>query len=722
MEQNSTSAFARLLATEDIRVQHLLEAETASFDVVDRVLTLPKWKNMSANLYDMLIGHEVAHALWTPGDLAEDGEHLAAAVEIDPDNPMRAMGFLNVVEDARIERLIKDKYPGIRRDFVSGYRWLWDNMDLFQTVIEEQGGISNMMLTDRLNLHFKLGIMGIITVPFSDEERTFVDRMERTVSFDDVMDLTRDLYEHEKNAAQDRPQTSQVEMDEIGEGEDQGDARGMSRPKTEDVLGGGLDQLRQKKRTHRDNGEGPSVMPTPNLDTIVVDHNEIEELLTHPRTRWDNDRSDNEPELNARDAGVEKARNASEVRFSEWVQTETKTVNYLVKQFELRKAADEHKRTMITKSGRLDTVKMINYKWSEDIFGKNMIVREGKNRGFVFMLGWSGSMGEVMEPTVKQALLLCMFCQKAGVPFELYAFSSTSKASDGTWFPKPDWEEDSTGTISRDHWVGQRSLDATAHNMVNNMQMLHFLSSSRDRRTQTRDMKNLFYLGEALKGRYCYDALQWNGGSAVIHCALDLGGTPLDEGIICLHHLLPEFRRRSGVQILNAVILTDGDGHCHMNDVIYNPILRRNFGDHPTHGDRPDTTTSLLLSLKETTGCNLIGMYLYAGVQIANCYGWFDDGDNGDPGDWRCEWEAKSQFIKDAQRSWKKENFFVATGHKATAYDEAYIIAATKEIEDEIDIPDDASHAKMRNAFVKGMAQRSMSRILSNRLVDRIAC
>ena len=52
---------------------------------------------MSSNLYDMLIGHEVAHALWTPGDLAEDGVHLAAAVEIDPENPMRAMGFLNVI-------------------------------------------------------------------------------------------------------------------------------------------------------------------------------------------------------------------------------------------------------------------------------------------------------------------------------------------------------------------------------------------------------------------------------------------------------------------------------------------------------------------------------------------------------------------------------------------------------------------------------------------------
>ena len=53
METTSTSAFARLLATENIRVRHLAEAETASFDVVDRVLTLPKWRGMSEELYDM---------------------------------------------------------------------------------------------------------------------------------------------------------------------------------------------------------------------------------------------------------------------------------------------------------------------------------------------------------------------------------------------------------------------------------------------------------------------------------------------------------------------------------------------------------------------------------------------------------------------------------------------------------------------------------------------
>ena len=48
---------AKLLAEENIFVQHDPNARTASFDVKQRVLTLPVWKDVSAQLVDMLIGH-----------------------------------------------------------------------------------------------------------------------------------------------------------------------------------------------------------------------------------------------------------------------------------------------------------------------------------------------------------------------------------------------------------------------------------------------------------------------------------------------------------------------------------------------------------------------------------------------------------------------------------------------------------------------------------------
>ena len=87
---------AKLLATEDLTVEHR-QVSTASFDVNSRVLTLPIWKDASETVYDLLVGHEVGHALYTPN--------------IPIDAPK---GFVNVVEDARIERMMKHTYPGLK--------------------------------------------------------------------------------------------------------------------------------------------------------------------------------------------------------------------------------------------------------------------------------------------------------------------------------------------------------------------------------------------------------------------------------------------------------------------------------------------------------------------------------------------------------------------------------------------------------------------------------
>ena len=94
MNQGVKTNLAKLLATENLVVEHA-NVETASFDVVNRVLTLPVWE-ASENVYDMLVGHEVGHALYTPNEM------------IDSDIPT---SYVNVVEDARIERMIKSTYP-----------------------------------------------------------------------------------------------------------------------------------------------------------------------------------------------------------------------------------------------------------------------------------------------------------------------------------------------------------------------------------------------------------------------------------------------------------------------------------------------------------------------------------------------------------------------------------------------------------------------------------
>ena len=118
---------AKLMATEDITVEHDPKAQTASFNMESRVLTLPVWKDLDADTLDMLIGHEVSHALHTP---AGAKPLMDACNAIDSKNPMVAKDYLNVVEDARIERMIKARFPGLKRSFAEGYRDLMKR-DLF---------------------------------------------------------------------------------------------------------------------------------------------------------------------------------------------------------------------------------------------------------------------------------------------------------------------------------------------------------------------------------------------------------------------------------------------------------------------------------------------------------------------------------------------------------------------------------------------------------------
>ena len=56
---------AKLLATENLIIEHK-QVDTASFDIDRRVLTLPQWETDSNYVYDMLVAHEVGHALHTP--------------------------------------------------------------------------------------------------------------------------------------------------------------------------------------------------------------------------------------------------------------------------------------------------------------------------------------------------------------------------------------------------------------------------------------------------------------------------------------------------------------------------------------------------------------------------------------------------------------------------------------------------------------------------------
>ena len=138
--QEIKGALAKLLATENLTVEHC-KCETASFDVINRVLSLPLWI-ASESVYDMLVGHEVGHALYTPADEWEGMLDVPKS-------------YVNILEDVRIEKAMKDKFPGLRKDFFNGYKELNDK-DFFGLNFLE---LEELKLIDRINLHYKVGIV-----------------------------------------------------------------------------------------------------------------------------------------------------------------------------------------------------------------------------------------------------------------------------------------------------------------------------------------------------------------------------------------------------------------------------------------------------------------------------------------------------------------------------------------------------------------------------------
>ena len=159
------SLLAKLLAEEDIHVVHRKQS-TAMFDVLNRELSLPIWKDMSKNIQDLMTLHEVGHALWTPLEMMDKVKEQKISFSV-----------VNVLEDVRIEKAVQLKYKGAVKIFNKGYQELIHS-NFFETIGKK---IENYNLIDRINLHYKHHT----DVPFSDDEMVWVKKANETVTSDD---------------------------------------------------------------------------------------------------------------------------------------------------------------------------------------------------------------------------------------------------------------------------------------------------------------------------------------------------------------------------------------------------------------------------------------------------------------------------------------------------------------------------------------------------------
>ena len=177
----SKEKLAKLLAIEDLDIQHQ-QVETAMFDIKNRCLILPIWKDIPNHLYDLFVGHEVGHALFTP----TSPKRLKKIIE------KTSKDCVNVIEDARIEALIKRRYPGLKKQFFNGYNNLIkrDFFGLSKRDINKSGFL------DRLNIFFKVPQYGDIV--FNEDEQKIVERIQKAKSFQDVEKIAIDVHSYVK--------------------------------------------------------------------------------------------------------------------------------------------------------------------------------------------------------------------------------------------------------------------------------------------------------------------------------------------------------------------------------------------------------------------------------------------------------------------------------------------------------------------------------------------
>tara|TARA_Y100000817_G_scaffold71460_1_gene54639 strand:- start:519 stop:2696 length:2178 start_codon:yes stop_codon:yes gene_type:complete len=720
------STLAKLLAEEDIFVVHK-QTPTAYFDVKRRELGLPIWKDeeMTDNIYDLMVCHEIAHALWTPLTMMEEviSRKLNKSV-------------VNILEDARIEKMVQKKYPGSVGVFNRGYAELGEK-NFFDVEGED---ISKLTLIDRINLFFKKQK----GVTFSDEEKVFVKKTNELETTEDVLVLAEEILKWmEENPTEEEKSTSEDGEGESDVGDDNGETETVEGEKedgdddTDDGLSdaSGLDEDDDKtdggeSEVNSDiGGTQSSGHGGPPIKTDTDSNNAIDKLRDADAIDRTYGRIAPIPkdtiityktcldELGSYYAEKSKVLNAyftsTRDEVMELKSASKKTVAYMVKEFEMKKSADQYARAAVAKTGTLDMGALHTYKFNDDLFKKVTTLPGATNHGMVMVLDWSGSMYENLVGTLSQLYNLVWFCRRTQIPFKVFAFSDHYK--------RVGWHREQPTPVEYGEIEYQK------------FNLLEFFSSDMSGDEENRMMHYLWMIAN----RWVYRDYDTKGFPIEPSKDYTLGGTPLDDTILAMTHILPKFKMDTGVQKVNTIFLTDGASNRNTLIRDYDMVNERDVmlplrsRDHETiitnpknnktysmgKGWKGDVTNELLRILKDSVdGMNLIGFFIAGSGKtgridkrtIAHELGisYYDD------------------EMKDILKKVNKEKYLAVAGD-TTGYDEYYLLQGGRNLEVENDSLDDelvgASKAKLKSAFGKMSKGKVQSRTLLNRFVKLVA-
>ena len=588
----SKSQLAKLLATENLTIQHQ-KISTARFDPKNRVLYCPIWQDMSGDMYDLLLGHEVGHALETPAE----GWHDAV---VDKSKGKHYKHFLNVVEDARIEKKIKRRYPGIRPSFIRAYKQLIDR-DFFGL---KGVNPNDLPFIDRLNLYTKGGTQWGIT--FTKEEQSMVDRVESAETWQDVLDITEVVFDYSKQEQQEMQmpdfkfEYKATDFDEFDNENEFDDGDDFGQPEAsddesepEDTETGESEEDGEPQDTEEDAsqsvGEKRDVEPEQTKsesanETTESKTNETEKSDTTLQREKDSVSSDSDqydPECKTDEAyrqnetslldqackeyvyvtfpkpnladivtGYKRVHEQLEFHFAKYPHVldsaklyndfkskNDRYISLLAKEFEMKKAAKAYSKTKTANTGDIDISRLYKYQVDDNIFKKMQRTPKGKSHGLVILLDRSGSMSDNMPGSLEQIMVLAAFCRKVNIPFVVYGFGDANEAR----------EKDFPGK-SYPACNFSRNLGEI---VFNNVYLREYINSRASNAEFTRCMKNLATLKKS-----------YEGGRMTRYLRPDsehLSNTPLVQAMVALKPITDEFRKVNNLDLVNLCVVNDGD-------------------------------------------------------------------------------------------------------------------------------------------------------------------
>ena len=623
----SKSLLAKLMAVENIDVVHDNSVNIPYFSPQDRKLVCPVWKEMSGDLYDAIMGHEVGHALNTPAD----GWHTS--VTTDPRPNFKT--FLNVVEDVRTDRLQRRRYPGLGRSFAEGYKQLHER-DYFG--VKKLKNIDDLNLVDRINIKYKLG--HIIFVRFSKEEETrFLSRLDTIETWEQVVALASEIYDYVQQKEEDKIQNVAELRDFIEDSSDDSDDEEqdeMESEATEDQPSvmtddeGEFDDAETDDETDENEIASESdftptsvtdevfremesqlvaggskamvVLHTPkvNLDKIIIPSKKVYDEYRHA----------------LKDVNADEIEKESVTGF---LKEYRNYIALLVQEFEMRKNASQYTRSLTAKTGELDTRNLAKYKFTNDIFRKVTRVAKGKSHGMVMFLDMSASMrGHRMNYAVQQVLVLASFCKKVNIPFKVYGFTNDSR------YYSDILVDDRIGRFDpsdeRSMYFGYVRAEDYKLNLV------EFLTSEMSVEDYTNAFRMLCLFSESY--RYIGKSGYWFDHYGT---HLTLQSTPIIPTIVAARKVLKEFQDKHRVDVLNTIFLTDGEGNAEMHFAwsgwniptiqIQDEITQDRFQFRERNNYEYTNThhqSCMFQWLKEVTGTNLYGFFIGEDQDLRN--------------------------------------------------------------------------------------------------------